>query len=276
MILFRGKGLIMAEEKLLELKDLHVSVDGHEVLKGVSLSVNAGEIHALFGPNGSGKTTLLNTVIGFSRYKVTGGSISFKGQDITEATIDERARMGIGISFQRPPTVKGVTLRALASLGREGLSMEELESAAANLDAAEFLDRDINAGLSGGEMKRTEMLQIILQQPDLVCLDEPESGVDLENMALIGRAARIALGREETGGGQCTRLKKSLRSGYRAGLVITHTGQIMDHIYVDRGHVLMNGEIVCSGNAQELLGEIRSHGYTECFRCAGCDRRNLK
>ncbi|MBQ9882347.1 MAG: ABC transporter ATP-binding protein [Synergistes sp.] len=264
----------MAEEKLLELKDLHVSVDGREVLKGVSLSVDAGEIHALFGPNGSGKTTLLNTVIGFSRYKVTGGSILFKGQDITDATIDERARMGIGISFQRPPTVKGVTLRALASLGRDGLSMEEIESAAANLDAADFLDRDINAGLSGGEMKRTEMLQIILQQPDLVCLDEPESGVDLENMALIGRAARIALGREVPGGGQCARLKKSLRSSYRAGLVITHTGQIMDHIYVDKGHVLMNGEIVCSGNAQELLGEIRSHGYTECFRCAGCDRRN--
>ena len=266
----------MADEKLLEIKDLHVSVDGREVLKGVSLSVGAGEIHALFGPNGSGKTTLLNTVIGFSRYRVTQGSISFKGHDITAATIDERARMGIGISFQRPPTVTGVTLRSLAALGKEGLSREEMENAAANLDASDFLDRDLNAGLSGGEMKRTEMLQIILQQPDLVCLDEPESGVDLENMALIGRAARIALGREEAGNDKCVRMKRNLRSGYRAGLVITHTGQIMDHIYVDRGHVLMNGQIVCSGNAQELLAEIRSHGYTECFHCAGCDRRNWK
>ncbi|WP_281679614.1 ABC transporter ATP-binding protein [Synergistes jonesii] len=263
----------MADENLLEVKNLHVSVDGREVLNGVSLEVGPGEIHALFGPNGSGKTTLLNTVIGFSRYKVTEGAIYFKGRDITGATIDERARAGIGISFQRPPTVRGVALRSLISFGREGLTPEEIKNAAAKLDAGEFLDRDVNAGLSGGEMKRTEMLQIILQQPELVCLDEPESGVDLENMALIGRAARIALGREEVGGDSCLRTRKSRRGSYRAGLVITHTGQIMDHIYVDKGHVLMNGEIVCSGNAQELLGEIRSHGYTECFRCVGCDRR---
>ena len=104
----------MAEEKLLEIKDLHVTVDGTEVLKGVSLSVGEGEIHALFGPNGSGKTTLLNTVIGFARYHVTQGSICFKGQDITHATIDERARLGVGISFQRPPTIRGVTLRHAA------------------------------------------------------------------------------------------------------------------------------------------------------------------
>ena len=122
-------------------------------------------------------------------------------------------------------------------------------------------------------MKRTEMLQIILQSPDFVCLDEPESGVDLENMALIGKAARIALGRDSFDGAGCRSIK-SRRADYKAGLVITHTGQIMDHIFVDKGHVLMNGEIVCSGNAAELLGEIRSHGYTECFRCAGCAGRN--
>ena len=263
----------MTEDKLLEIKDLHVSVEGREVLKGVSLSIGGGEIHALFGPNGSGKTTLLNTVIGFSRYKITNGSIYFKGEDITGATVDERARLGVGISFQRPPTIRGVTLRSLISFGRPELSREEIEKAAAKLDAAEFLDREINAGLSGGEMKRTEMLQIILQSPELVCLDEPESGVDLENMALIGKAARIALGREDFEGAACRRSIKSRRENYKAGLIITHTGQIMDHLYVDKGHVLMNGEIVCSGNASELLGEIRSHGYTECFRCAGCERR---
>lgn len=260
-------------DKLLEIKDLRVSVEGTEVLKGVSLSVEEGEIHALFGPNGSGKTTLLNTVIGFSRYKITHGSIYFKGRDITDATIDERARLGVGISFQRPPTIKGVPLRSLISFSSPSLPKEEMELAAAKLDALEFLDREINAGLSGGEMKRTEMLQIILQAPDLVCLDEPESGVDLENMALIGKAARIALGRDSFGGAIC-RSVKGRRENYRAGLIITHTGQIMDHIHVDKGHVLMNGEIVCSGNALELLGEIRSHGYTECFRCAGCERRN--
>ena len=120
----------MAEEKLLEIKDLHVTVDGTEVLKGVSLSVGEGEIHALFGPNGSGKTTLLNTVIGFARYHVTQGSIWFKGQDITNATIDERARLGVGISFQRPPTIRGVTLRSLISFSRPSLTDEEIESTA--------------------------------------------------------------------------------------------------------------------------------------------------
>ena len=259
---------------MLEIKDLHVTVDGTEVLKGVSLSVGEGEIHALFGPNGSGKTTLLNTVIGFARYHVTQGSIWFKGQEITHATIDERARLGVGISFQRPPTIRGVTLRSLISFSRPSLTDEEIERTAERLDAREFLDREINAGLSGGEMKRTEMLQIILQSPDFdfVCLDEPESGVDLENMALIGKAARIALGRDSFDGAGCRSIK-SRRADYKAGLVITHTGQIMDHIFVDKGHVLMNGEIVCSGNAAELLGEIRSHGYTECFRCAGCAGR---
>ena len=128
----------MAEEKLLEIKDLHVTVDGTEVLKGVSLSVGEGEIHALFGPNGSGKTTLLNTVIGFARYHVTQGSIWFKGQDITNATIDERARLGVGISFQRPPTIRGVTLRSLISFSSPSLTDEEIERTAERLDAREF------------------------------------------------------------------------------------------------------------------------------------------
>lgn len=263
----------MTGNKLLEIKDLHVTVDGSEVLKGVSLELCEGEIHALFGPNGSGKTTLLNTVMGFARYNVTRGSIWFKGKEITHATIDERARLGVGISFQRPPTIRGVTLRSLISFSRQSLTDEEIERAADKLDAREFLDREINAGLSGGEMKRTEMLQIILQSPDFVCLDEPESGVDLENMALIGKASRIALGRDSFDGAACRSIK-SRRADYKAGLIITHTGQIMDHIFVDKGHVLMNGEIVCSGNAAELLGEIRKHGYTECFRCAGCAGRN--
>lgn len=264
----------MTENKLLEIKDLHVVVDGSEVLKGVSLSVCEGEIHALFGPNGSGKTTLLNTVMGFARYHVTHGSIWFKGRDITHATIDERAKLGVGISFQRPPTIRGVTLRSLISFSKPSLTNEEIEKVADRLDAREFLDREINEGLSGGEMKRTEMLQIILQSPDFVCLDEPESGVDLENMALIGKASRIALGRDSFGA-PCRSIK-SRRADYKAGLIITHTGQIMDHIFVDKGHVLMNGEIVCSGNAAELLGEIRSHGYTECFRCAGCEGRRAQ
>ena len=117
-----------------------------------------------------------------------------------------------------------------------------------------------------------EIVDAEVKGDNLTVFIETESGVDLENMALIGKAARIALGRDSFDGAGCRSIK-SRRADYKAGLVITHTGQIMDHIFVDKGHVLMNGEIVCSGNAAELLGEIRSHGYTECFRCAGCAGR---
>ena len=212
-------------------------------------------------------------MIGFSRYKITRGSIYFKGRDITGATIDERARLGVGISFQRPPTIKGVTLRSLISFGSPNLSREEIEKTAAKLDAKEFpRPRDKRRALRRRDEAHGDASDNSPVAGGFVCLDEPESGVDLENMALIGKAARIALGRDSFDGAACRRSIKSRRADYKSGLIITHTGQIMDHLYVDRGHVLMNGEIVCSGNALELLGEIRSHGYTECFRCAGCER----
>ena len=175
----------MTGDKLLEIEDLHVSVEGRAVLKGVSLSVGEGEIHALFGPNGSGKTTLLNTVIGFSRYKITRGAIYFKGRDITGATIDERARLGVGISFQRPPTIKGVTLRSLISFGSPNLSREEIEKTAAKLDAEEFLDREINAGLSGGEMKRLEIATVLAKPHKVSIFDEPEAGIDLWSFSML-------------------------------------------------------------------------------------------
>ncbi len=256
---------------LLEIRDLQVTVGGREVLKGVNLTIGQGEIHILFGPNGSGKTTLLNSIIGFSNYKVTGGAIIFKGQDITWATIDERARLGIGISFQRPPVISGVRLRSLTASSNPGLGEDKIEETAEMLNAGQFLDREINAGFSGGEIKRTEMLQIILQDPDLVCLDEPESGVDLDNMSLIGQATRLALGRHPKG----LRCSRSLDWGEpKAGLVITHTGQIMEYIDVDQGHVFIDGQIVCSGNARDILADIRRHGYSECLRhavdCAAC------
>ena len=165
---------------MLEIKDLHVTVDGTEVLKESRSPWARARFTRSSGRTVRGaRTTLLNTVIGFARYHVTQGAIYFKGRDITHATIDERARLGVGISFQRPPTIRGVTLRSLISFSRPSLTNEEIERTAERLDAREFLDREINAGLSGGEMKRTEMLQIILQSPDFVCLDEPESGVDL-------------------------------------------------------------------------------------------------
>ncbi|NCC96971.1 MAG: ATP-binding cassette domain-containing protein, partial [Synergistales bacterium] len=162
---------------LLEVRDLCVEVGGQPVLKGVSLDVGEGEIHAIFGPNGSGKTTLLGSIMGLGKYEITCGSILFKGQDITGFSVDQRARLGIGMSFQRPPTIHGVRLRSLLELCEEDRS--KIEALADDLNVSSFLDREVNAGLSGGELKRVELLQLLLQRPELVFLDEPESGVDL-------------------------------------------------------------------------------------------------
>ena len=172
----------MKDAFLLEVKDLHVSIGKKEILKGVNLQIKKGEVHAIFGPNCSGKTTLLNAMMGFAGYTVK-GKIIFGGRDITHLSVNERARMGLGISFQRPPAIRGVKLRRLieSSAKRNG---KFLEAYAKNLNLVDFLEREVNVGFSGGEIKRAELLQLILQDPDLVLLDEPESGVDLENIAL--------------------------------------------------------------------------------------------
>jgi Fe-S cluster assembly ATP-binding protein len=178
----------MDSDNLLEIKDLRVNVEGREILHGVNLAVKPGETQVIFGPNGGGKTTLLMTIMGFPRYKVTGGKIYFKGQDITNMPVDERARLGIGMSFQRPPVVRGVkTHDMVVACLKDGRSDQEKEAEVKDLaeraHLSSFLDRDINYGFSGGEIKRSEMLQLLAQNPDLVLLDEPESGVDLENIA---------------------------------------------------------------------------------------------
>ncbi|PIE55348.1 MAG: ABC transporter ATP-binding protein [Dethiosulfovibrio peptidovorans] len=264
---------------MLEVCDLHVEVDGQKVLKGVSLEIGESEVHAVFGPNGSGKTTLLASVMGLGKYTVTQGAILFRGQDITDLSVDERARLGVGMSFQRPPTIHGVRLRSLLEICDKG-DVAEIDSLAETLHVAPFLDREVNAGLSGGELKRVEMLQLLLQKPELVFLDEPESGVDLENMALIGRASASLLGREAPLGCLCgsgcadrngcrrdLSVKELRERRHKAGLLITHTGNIMDYVNVDRGHVMMDGRIACSGNARDILEDIRKNGYSECFRC---------
>src|SRR5512136_2112967 len=173
---------------MLTIEGLHVETHGKEILHGVNLHVEAGETHALFGPNGSGKTTLLMAIMGFPRYQITEGRIWFKGQDITHASLDERARLGIGMSFQRPPVVRGVKTRDVvtACLGARG-DGEIVGKMAERLKMGELMERDINYGFSGGEIKRSELLQLLAQSPDLVLLDDPESGVDLVNMALIGQ-----------------------------------------------------------------------------------------
>ena len=233
---------------MLEIQDLHVSVHGTPVLKGIDLKVEAGETFILFGPNGSGKTTLLMTLMGFSGYEVTRGKIIFKGHDITYAPMYERARLGIGMSFQRPPTIPAMARRV-------------------HFDT--FLDRDVNAGFSGGEIKRSELLQLMAQQPSLLLFDEPESGVDLENMALVGKTVRKLL----DGVPDCcsATLREQGRKRSTSGLIITHTGHILEYVNADRGQVMYHGKLCCEARPRVILDHIAQHGYQECLRCLAGD-----
>jgi len=242
---------------MLEIKQLHVSVEDREILHDVNLTIGKGETHVLFGPNGSGKTTLLNAIMGLPKYRITQGTITWKGKDITTAPMDERARMGIGMSFQRPPVVRGVKTRdmVLASLrGREDESVVETLADRANLSG--FLDRDINYGFSGGELKRSELMQLLAQKPELTLLDEPESGVDLENIALIGELINQLLEKD------CP-----IRHRSCMGLIITHTGHILDFVNARTGYVMLDGMIGCAGDPHEILASIKEKGYEECVRC---------
>ncbi|MDD4635406.1 MAG: ABC transporter ATP-binding protein [Dehalococcoidales bacterium] len=248
----------MPEPNLLDIQDLAVSVDGKEILHEINLSVKPGETNVVFGPNGSGKTTLMMTIMGFPRYHITRGKIIFKGQDITQATLDERARLGIGMSFQRPPVVKGVKTRdmvtaTLKARGREA----NVEALAEKTNMVNFLQRDINAGFSGGEIKRSELLQLLAQTPELVMLDEPESGVDLENIALIGDLINELLQKG------CPVHQRT-----RGGLVITHTGHILEYVNAATGYVLFNGKIIsCGASPLDILDNIKRKGYQECAIC---------
>lgn len=249
---------------MLRIEDLRVEVEGREILHDVDLGINHGETHVLFGPNGSGKTTLLMATMGFPSYRITGGKIAFKGEDITNRPLNERANLGIGLSFQRPPTIRGVKMRQMLEICGKG--EKDVESMARDLDFNEFLDRDLNAGFSGGEIKRSELLQLMAQDPDFFLLDEPESGVDLENIALIGEVIERLLQRELRA--QQGKSRKELkRERKKSGLIITHTGYILDYLDADVGHVLMDGELACSGNPREILKTIKEKGYDECIRC---------
>ncbi len=250
---------------MLQIQDLHVEIRGREVLKGVNLSIEKNETFILFGPNGSGKTTLLMTIMGFSNYKVTKGKIIFKGHDITYAPTYERARLGIGMSFQRPPTINGLKTRDLVRLCSRGRKID-VGLLAKKVNMEEFLDRDINQGFSGGEIKRSELLQLMAQQPKLLLFDEPESGVDLENMALIGQVAKELLGQGLQPSPEAS-MKKLKQLREVSGLIITHTGYILDYINADRGMVMYNGRLCCEARPRDILEHIRKYGYKECVRC---------
>ena len=249
---------------LLEIENLAVEVGGKRVLKDINLSIAEGETHVLLGPNGAGKSTLFLTILGFPQYNVVNGTIKFKGQDITNLSTAERVQLGIGVSFQTPPSIRGVSVRDLLKIEShqdmdEDLNPRMKELATQLKFSDEFLDRDVNFGFSGGEVKRSEILQLLAQMPDFTMFDEPDSGVDIENVELLASEIGTLLDKDKPQG-----------SRVRSGLLITHLGYILNFVSADKAHVLMDGRISCSGNPTEILEDIRKNGFNGCVECAQC------
>ena len=262
---------------MLRLENLSVSVQGKPILTDINLHIAPGEVHVLFGPNGTGKSTLIGTIMGFERYEVTAGKIFFKGQDITNAPCYERAKLGVGVMIQRPPTIRGLSLRKMVEIC--GATPEETEQMAQWMGMSEFLDRSVNEGFSGGELKRSELLQLMAQKPDLLLLDEPESGVDVENIALVGRAANYILqnGKKKSCDKNCCSFancpgQNPLAGSKASGLIITHLGHILKYVPATHAHILYEGKISCQeGEPLHVLNCIATSGYENCARgvCKG-------
>lgn len=234
---------------MLTIENLTVKVSGKEVLKDINLEIKKGQRVALLGPNGSGKTSLIMAIMGFSNYKITQGEIIFKGKKLNGLSTGERARLGIGVMFQRPPTIRGVKLRQIVDLIKQRNFDNDKE--AGELKLKEFLDRDINLGFSGGEIKRSELLQLLAGAPSLSLFDEPESGVDLENVALVGKVMNRILNKDKD----------------NTALIITHTGYIFDYVKPDTGSILVAGRLHCKGDPKQILETIKKRGYEWCIAC---------
>lgn len=246
---------------LLEITDLAVEVNEKEILSDIDLYIDKGETHVLLGPNGSGKSTLFMSILGFPKYKVTRGEIIFKGEDITSYSTTERVKMGVGVSFQNPPAIRGVKLKDLLKIEHHEIENAELSPEMMELVMKlkfddRFLDRDVNLGFSGGEVKRSEILQLLAQKPDFIMFDEPDSGVDIENVELLAEEINVLLDKDK---------KPGLRE--KSGLLITHLGYILNFVNADTAHVLMDGKIACSGNPTEILEDIRKEGFKGCVEC---------
>jgi len=242
---------------MLEIKDLSVSINSRPVLHKINISIPDGETHILFGPNGSGKTSLLLTILGYPQYRITSGEIKYNGTVLNTLPVDERARLGIGSFFQRPPVIKGVKLSETADIimAKSGIKLDKKVAVSA-LKLDHLIERDINSGFSGGEIKRSELFQLFAQNPSFVMLDEPESGVDLENMKMLGGKIRQLLGRDQE--------KKNRK---KSALIITHTGYILDYADADFGYTLLNGGIKCRHDARRLFEDIQKNGFRECELC---------
>ncbi len=243
-------------KSMLEINNLHVNVEGKEILKGIDLSVNAGEVHAIMGPNGSGKSTLARALSGHPEYEVTGGTVRFDGKDLLDMDPDERAREGVFMAFQYPVEIAGVNnayfLKAALNAKRKHFGQPELDAmefmtlvkeraSVLEMDQS-FLSRGVNEGFSGGEKKRNEIFQMALLEPRLAILDETDSGLDIDALKLVAAGVN------------------AMRSPERALVVVTHYQRLLNYIVPDFVHVLSNGRIVKSGG-KELALELEARGY---------------
>lgn len=241
---------------MLKITDLHASIEGKDILKGVNLEVNAGEVHAIMGPNGSGKSTLANVLAGRSEYEVTSGSISYQGEDLLKLAPEERAWKGIFLAFQYPVEIPGVSnmnfLRTALNESRIARGQDELggkdflalvreRAKLVEMDAA-LMNRNLNVGFSGGEKKRNEIFQMAILEPTLGILDETDSGLDIDALRIVANGVN------------------KLRSKDRAFIVVTHYQRLLDYIVPDVVHVMADGRIIKTG-PKELALELEEKGY---------------
>jgi Fe-S cluster assembly ATP-binding protein len=241
---------------MLTIKDLRVSIEDKEILKGINLEVKPGEVHAIMGPNGSGKSTLANVLAGREEYEITSGSITYQGQDLFEMEVDERAQAGIFLAFQYPVEIPGVStsnfLKSTLNAVRKAQGKDELNAVQmlklirekiklVDMDE-KLLSRSLNEGFSGGEKKRSEMLQMALLEPQLAILDETDSGLDIDALRIVSEAVN------------------QLRNPERSFIIVTHYQRLLNYIVPDFVHVLHNGQIVKSGD-KTLALQLEEQGY---------------
>jgi len=238
--------IISLNKMLLEIKNLKVKGNGQEILKGINLKLKKGQAQALLGPNASGKSTLAQVIAGSPKYQVSQGKIIFQGQEITKLAPEKRTKLGIALSWQNPPAIKGVRLGKLL----EKISNQEIENNKLEFDD-NLLNRQVNLDFSGGEKKISELLQILSLNPQLVILDEIDSGLDIKRLEKIARL-----------------IKKELIDKKIALLLITHSGTILRFLKPQLTNVMLEGKIICrEKNYQKVLRVIKKYGYDKCKKC---------
>ncbi len=237
---------------MLKVNNLHASVEGNEIIRGINLEVKSGEVHAIMGPNGSGKSTFANVLMGNPTYEVTKGSVEYMGEDITDNPADKRAKKGIFMAFQYPEAIPGVTIVTMLKAALSNITDTELTTIELRLKVADsmkdlglepdFVDRYLNEGFSGGERKRNEILQLAVLEPRLAILDETDSGLDVDGLKIVGDGV------------------DQLRNKDRSFLIVTHYQRLLNYIKPDYVHVFINGDIVETGN-YELSKKLEQEGY---------------